>query len=71
MNSYRIEQRFEHYLERLEATRDYANYVTETLIRLGREENLDSTIGAFDLYELEILFVEIIGKVRELNLRES
>lgn len=67
MNKYWPEPTFKDYLGTLDTNRDYASYLTEKLVRLGREDNLPSTIGVFDIEEIESLFIEIINKVQELK----
>jgi hypothetical protein len=62
MNKY-----FQDYLGTLNTNRDYANYLTEKLVRLGREDNLPDTIGVIDIEEIESLFIEIIDKVKKLG----
>ena len=67
MNKYFLEPTFKDYLGTLNTNRDYANYLTEKLIRSGREDNLPSTIGVFDIEEIESLYIEIIDKIDKLN----
>jgi hypothetical protein len=67
MNELLAEPRFTDYLGTLNMNRDYANYITEKLIKSGRENNLSPAIGAADIMEIEDLFIEIIGKIRKLN----
>jgi len=67
MYKFRPEPTFEDYLRTLDKNRDYANYLTEKLIRSGRERNLPSTIGPAAIMEIEDLFIEIIDKIDKLN----
>ena len=67
MYKFRPEPTFQDYLGILNTYRDYANYLTEKLVRSGREDNLPATIGAADIMEIENLFIEIIDKIDKLN----
>lgn len=67
MNKYFPDPTFKDYLKTLNTNRGYANYLTEKLIRSGREDNLPSTIGPAAIMEIEDLFIEIIEKIDKLN----
>jgi uncharacterized protein YjgD (DUF1641 family) len=68
MYKFRPEPKFEDYLETLNANRDYVDYLIDRLVRLGQEGNLPSTIGAYDIVEIESLFIEIIAKIDKLKV---
>ena len=67
MYKFRPQPTFKDYLKTLNTNRDYANYLTEKLIRSGQEDNLPSTIGPAAIMEIEDLFIEIINKIDKLN----
>ena len=64
---YSYKFKFEDYLLTLSSNLDYANYVVGELIREGKNGELNSTIGAAHIVEIEDVLIGLIDHVQNLR----
>jgi hypothetical protein len=60
-------RKFEDYLLTLSSNLDYATYVIGELIREGKNGELNSTIGAAHIVEIEDVLIGLIDHVQNLR----